>query len=67
MKIKKIIEKKDIEKFIKSKKKNVNHFVNIKCCFTLKNADLWIIEDNEREQVYPVNKEYAIQQGWVKE
>ena len=67
MKIKKVIEKKDIEKFIKSKKKNPNHFVNIKCCFTLKNADLWIIEDNEREQVYPVNKDYAIKQGWVKE
>ena len=67
MEIKKIIEKKDIEKFIKSKKKDLNIFVIPKCCFTLKSADIWIIEDNENEQVYPVNKDYAIKQGWVKE
>ena len=67
MQIKKIIEKKDIQKFIKSKKKDLNIFVFPKCCFTLKNADIWIIEDNESEQVYAVNSEYAKQQGWIED
>jgi hypothetical protein len=67
MEIKKIIEKKDIEKFIKSKKKNLDIFVFPKCCFTLKTADIWIIEDNESEQIHPCNKQYAIKQGWIKE
>jgi hypothetical protein len=67
MKIKKIIEKKDIEKFIESKKKDLNIFVMPTCCFTSKVADIWIIEDNEREQVHPCNKEFAISQGWIEE
>ena len=38
-----------------------------KCCFTLEPADIWIIEDNEREQIHPTTKKYAIKQGWIEE
>lgn len=66
MDIKKIIEKKE---FIKQYTgKNYKGYGPPLCCFTFKEADIWIItENNGRELINPCNKEYAIKQGWVKE
>ena len=67
MNIKKIIEKKEILK--KYSGKNYRGFNPPLCCFTLKEADIWIITEqaNGRELINPCNKEYAIKQGGVKE
>lgn len=67
MDIKKIIEKKE---FIKQYTgKNYKGYSPPLCCFSLKEADIWIITEqaNGRELINPCNKQYAIKQGWIKE
>jgi hypothetical protein len=67
MDIKKIIEKKE---FIKQYTgKNFRGINPPLCCFTLKEADIWIITEqvNGKELIHPCSKEWAIKQGWVKE
>lgn len=67
MNIKKIIEKKEfIKQYTEKKSRGFNPPL---CCFTLKQADMWIITEqaNGKELINPCNKEYAIKQGWIKE
>ena len=65
MNIKKIIEKKEfIKQYTGKNFKGINPPL---CCFTFKEADIWIVTEqaNGRELINPCNKEYAIQQGWI--
>lgn len=65
MDIKKIIYKKE---FIKQYTgENYKGYSPPLCCFTFKEADIWIItvQENGRELINPCNLEHAIAMGWV--
>ena len=40
---------------------------NSKMLFTLKNADIFIVEDNERKMMYPTTIEHAKKMGWIED
>lgn len=67
MKIKEIIYKEDFKSYIKDNNGNWDLFIIPKCCFTLKNADIFIVEDNERKMMYPTTIEHAKKMGWIED